>query len=57
VKVYTRRLTPMAFPLWADMLSSSLSTESFGSRLEKMLMELEQAALTPGAPGNRPERD
>ncbi|MDB6068941.1 MAG: box helicase [Verrucomicrobiales bacterium] len=56
VQVFTKRLTPMAFPLWADLLSSSLSTESFGSRLEKMLEELEEAALHPDAPENRPER-
>ncbi len=56
VKVFTKRLTPMAFPLWADMLSSSLTTENFASRLERMLAELEQAAQEPHAPENRPER-
>ena len=56
VQVHTKRLTPMAFPLWADMLSSSLTTENFASRLEKMLAELEQAAQHPNAPENRPER-
>jgi hypothetical protein len=38
------------------MLSSSLTTENFASRLEKMLNELEQAAQHPDAPENRPER-
>ena len=56
VKVFTKRLTPMAFPLWADMLSSSLTTENFATRLERMLAELEQAAQEPNAPENRPER-
>ena len=56
VQFCTKHLTPMAFPLWADMLSSSLTTENFASRLEKMLNELEQAAQYPDAPENRPER-
>ncbi len=56
VQIFTKHLTPMAFPLWADMLSSSLTTENFASRLEKMLQELEQAAQNPHAPENRPER-
>ena len=56
VRVSTKHLTPMAFPLWADLLSSSLTTENFASRLEKMLRELEQAARHPEAPENRPER-
>ena len=56
VQIFTKHLTPMAFPLWADMLSSSLTTENFASRLEKMLQELEQAAQHPEAPENRPER-
>ena len=56
VQIFTKHLTPMAFPLWADMLSSSLTTENFASRLEKMLNELEQAAQYPDAPENRPER-
>jgi ATP-dependent Lhr-like helicase len=56
VKIFTKHLTPMAFPLWADMLSSSLTTENFATRLEKMLQELEQAAQDPHAPENRPER-
>jgi ATP-dependent Lhr-like helicase len=56
VQICTKHLTPMAFPLWADMLSSSLTTENLASRLEKMLNELEQAAQHPDAPENRPER-
>ena len=56
VKVVTARLTPMAFPLWASMLSSQLSTESFTDRLTRMLAELESAAVRPQAPEHRPER-
>jgi ATP-dependent Lhr-like helicase len=42
------RLSPMAFPLWADGISSHLSTEDFASRLERMLAALEDAAVQPG---------
>jgi ATP-dependent Lhr-like helicase len=42
VQVVTRRLTPLAFPLWADRLGAeSLSSESFSKRIERMLEELE----------------
>jgi hypothetical protein len=34
----------MAFPLWAGMLSSRLTTETFTDRLAKMLKDLETAA-------------
>ncbi len=44
VRVETKRLTPMAFPLWAGMLSSRLTTETFTDRLAKMLRDLETAA-------------
>ena len=37
------RLSPMAFPLWADGISSHLSTEDFATRLERMLAALEGA--------------
>lgn len=39
-----RRLPPMAFPLWADSISSHLSTEDFVQRMEKMIAQLETAA-------------
>lgn len=38
------RLSPMAFPLWADGISSHLSTEDFATRLDRMLAALEAAA-------------
>jgi ATP-dependent Lhr-like helicase len=55
VRLATRRLTPMAFPLWADLLSSRLSTESFTDRLSRMLADLESAAARPRNPLDRPE--
>jgi ATP-dependent Lhr-like helicase len=42
--VETENLTPMAFPLWADRLSATLSPGDAASRLEQMLQELNQAA-------------
>ncbi len=44
VVVRCARLTPLAFPLWSEVRSSSLSTESFATRLEKMKRELDEAA-------------
>ena len=49
VRVATRKLTPLAFPLWADQLSSEeVSSEKYSDRLARMLGELEAAAATPG---------
>ena len=42
------RLTPLSFPLWSDLASSRLSTESFAARLEKMKRELAAAAGAAG---------
>lgn len=40
------RLTPLAFPLWADRLQSqTVSSESWRQRVEKMLATLESAAI------------
>ena len=38
--IETERLTPMAFPLWADRLSALLPAGDAATRLEKMLHEL-----------------
>ncbi len=38
------RLTPLAFPLWADRISSRLSTERWQDRVARMLGTLERAA-------------
>ena len=40
------RLTPLSFPLWADRLQSqTVSSESWKTRVEKMLTSLESAAI------------
>jgi ATP-dependent Lhr-like helicase len=39
---YPHRLTPFAFPLWAESLRTQVSTESWGDRVRKMAEELEQ---------------
>ena len=38
---YPGRLTPFAFPLWAESLRTQVSTESWGDRVRKMAEELE----------------
>jgi ATP-dependent Lhr-like helicase len=40
--IETRRLTPMAFPLWADRLSAFLPAADAATRLERMLNELQK---------------
>lgn len=42
--IETPRLTPMAFPLWADRLSALLPAGDAATRLEAMLQQLNQAA-------------
>jgi len=42
--IETGRLTPMAFPLWADRLGATLSAGDAATRLEAMLAELESTA-------------
>ncbi len=44
--VETDRLTPMAFPLWADRLGAHLPAGDAASRLEKMLTRLQAASRT-----------
>ncbi|MEZ4706357.1 MAG: ligase-associated DNA damage response DEXH box helicase [Caldilineaceae bacterium] len=39
-----RRLTPMAFPLWASRLRSQISSETWSDRVARMVMQLEKAA-------------
>jgi len=38
----TEKLTPFAFPLWAESLRTTLSTESWSERVRKMALELEE---------------
>lgn len=42
--VETNRLSPFAFPLWADRLQAVTAGRDYASRLESMLKTLEQAA-------------
>ena len=42
--VESKRLTPMAFPLWADRLSAFLPAGDATTRLEKMLAELQESS-------------
>lgn len=43
-RIETERLTPMAFPLWADRLNALLSPGDAAARLESMLAELQAAS-------------
>jgi ATP-dependent Lhr-like helicase len=49
----TERLTPLAFPLWADRLRGQLSTEDFQQRVERMLAALESPRAQPPQRGHR----
>lgn len=39
-----KHLTPMAFPLWMERMSSQISSESFEDRVEKMIQSLNKKA-------------
>ena len=41
---HTQKLTPFAFPLWAESLRTTLSTESWGDRVRKMALDLEASS-------------
>ena len=41
---HTEKLTPFAFPLWAESLRTTLSTESWGDRVRKMALDLEASS-------------
>jgi len=45
------RLTPFAFPLWADSLREQLSSEKWTDRVQRMLVRLETAAGGEAAGG------
>lgn len=40
----TPRLTPLAFPLWADRMHAQVSTETWIDRVRRMVTQLEKAA-------------
>ena len=37
------KLTPFSFPLWAESIRAQLSTESWGDRVRKMAVKLEDS--------------
>ncbi|MEX0373890.1 ligase-associated DNA damage response DEXH box helicase [Spiribacter pallidus] len=41
---HTERLTPLAFPLWAERLRNRLTTQSWEDRVARMIGQLEKAA-------------
>ena len=55
--VETEHLTPMAFPLWADRLQSTLVAADAATRLADMLEELHQAAGNEGRPIRKARAD
>jgi ATP-dependent Lhr-like helicase len=40
----TDRLTPFAFPIWSERVHSSVSSESWSERVQRMIADLEKAA-------------
>ena len=46
--VETPRLTPLAFPIWAEFIQSRLTTKDWLERITDMARELEQAAESRG---------
>jgi len=46
--VATPRLTPLAFPIWAEFIQSRLTTKDWLERITDMARELEQAAESRG---------
>ena len=41
------RLTPLGFPLWVERVASQVSNESWRDRVERMTVQLENAADKP----------
>ncbi len=42
--VPTKRMTPLAFPIWAERIRTQVSSEDWSTRVERMVLELEKAA-------------
>ena len=42
----TPRISPLAFPIWAEFVQSRLTTKDWLTRITDMARELEQAATT-----------
>ena len=45
----TARITPLAFPIWAERIQAQVSSEGWTERVQKMALQLEQAADRPRA--------
>jgi ATP-dependent Lhr-like helicase len=45
--VHPAKLTPLAFPLWAERLQFQVSSESWKDRVQRMVVQLERAADGP----------
>jgi ATP-dependent Lhr-like helicase len=43
VIIATPRLTPFAFPIWADRLRTQVSSEAWTDRIQRMVLQLERA--------------
>jgi ATP-dependent Lhr-like helicase len=43
VVIKTPRLTPFAFPIWADRLRTQVTSETWTDRIQKMVLQLERA--------------
>jgi ATP-dependent Lhr-like helicase len=41
--IATARLTPFAFPIWADRLRTQVSSEAWTERIQRMVLQLERA--------------
>lgn len=44
VSVAPQRLTPLAFPIWAERIRTQVSSEDWSTRIERMVLELERVA-------------
>ncbi len=44
VVIETPRLTPFAFPIWADRLRTQVTSEAWTERIQRMVLQLERAA-------------
>ena len=43
IVIKTPRLTPFAFPIWADRLRTQVSSETWNERIQRMVLQLERA--------------
>ncbi len=48
IQIETPRLTPFAFPIWAERIRTQVSSEDWSARMERMALELERVADRDG---------